>query len=186
MEIEKLLEFFDKNILERILEIYKSDWRSTINKINFDNAKKIILSFGMYIGLIKLLKKENISKREVSLIELENKAEDIYKQLGLEAQLALFNYEIEYNFGEKKPFYKIIPTNKFKFLSEYKKNDKNKTDIKSVEKIKKINEFKPRNYFAHAGFEINVTLVRGERNEIILKYDEEKINDIVNCVYKKI
>ncbi len=55
-------------------------------------------------------------------------------------------------------------------MSEYKENDK------GIEK--KDNSVKPRNFFAHAGFERTITMIKIENNRILIKYDESKL-DIV-------
>lgn len=179
-EIKKLL--LDA-LINNILAKYKENWKEAFT-IDHTKGINILLTFGFLIGIIKLIRGKNVSKRDVEIGELFSTTEEIYTHLGLEAQLGLFKHEIQANFGND--YEKISPYCEWKSLNSYmhKTIADNSKDNNSIydTTTTQLNE---RNFFAHAGFEKNVTLIKKDNNNILLKYDPQYIERIINLVYEK-
>jgi len=144
---------------------------------------KLILSLGLYAGIIEVLEKNNVRQYKldegIKLSEIKekfaSKDNSIYKIFNLGSLVHHLGQET-YNLYEGK--------------------DENKKTLieKLSDKWEKLNKylsgkeqnFVDRNFFAHTGFERNVTEVRKKDNEIYLRYAKEKENEIKNVMIKYI
>ena len=171
--IEKFIRLFVDWIIEKFEENFKKS-----PMFNFDEFTKVILSLSFLRGLIKIIEENKISKRETNTNEIFENISKIYKSLGLYVQSGLIEYEI----------IKIINACKNENCPLKNNGDWIKLDevLPKMVDDKKSEQLNERNFFAHAGFERTVTLIKKEDNIIYLKYDENKIEEIKNMLKKHI
>lgn len=183
-EEREIKTFLRGKVIDKILSKYKENWKETF-KIDHKKTIDVILSLAFLMGIVKLLKKRNISKKDLYIKDLVNTVDSIYRDLELYAQLGLFKYEVQANFGNN--YKKIFPDFEWKPLRSYMLNQTadNSKDNNSIDSTK-TTQLNERNFFAHAGFERNVTLIRKDsNNKLLLKYDETQITKIIDIIYKK-
>jgi CRISPR-associated protein Csx1 len=171
--IEEFIRLFVNWIIEKFEENFKKS-----PMFNFDELTKVILSLSFLRGLIKIIEENKISKRETNTNEIFENISKIYKSLGLYVQSGLIEYEI----------IKIINACKNENCPLKNNGDWIKLDevLPKMVDDKKSEQLNERNFFAHAGFERTVTLIKKEDNIIYLKYDENKIEEIENMLKKHI
>jgi len=149
-----------------------SDYQKSpnLNKKAYIDA---ILSLGFYIGIVNVLEKHNITM--------------FCQDTGIDLELLKRNYfEIYSTFR--------VPTNYVMLSNEISNTQKvlkQMDDISSWTGLYKIiDPGKPahepidRNYFAHSGFERNITEIRTEGNTIFIRYAFNTNFNVINCWLK--
>ncbi len=175
---EQILQKF-KEFIQAIKENFIFPDSPNLNK---DDYIKTLLVFGFYLGLIKLMKKNDISKNSsgVSIEEMKHKFSEIYEFIKTYKNLDLFLNETilknEIDIIQKKTRYEKDFI--FKPLSLVLYPDVSYSGSNILE----------RNFFAHAGFEINITMCKKEKGKVYLKYDfnNNEENMIKNWLKKNI
>jgi len=164
---EEIIEFLKSEIRRVKGELYRN-WKSSPN-LNVELYLKLILSLGMYIGIMEVLRSEEINKYDnetgLSLSEIKQKFASrhtsLYKYFGIPTNIEWLGNEVSYL--EVKLNNKIPPFKEWRFLRDF---------IKGESK-----DFRKRNFLAHCGFERNITQVRKEETgEIFVRWikDEEE------------
>jgi CRISPR-associated protein Csx1 len=166
-----------KNLLEEIVNLLKQRLDENLKEspdLNFDDLRKLFMTLGLAVGIIRVLEKHGICKEikgEVYLHNIEQLfAEDkssIYGYFGLTTNIMYLQQEIQKNFLDNE---RLI-TNEWKLLKDI--TNQSSTSIN------------PRNFLAHCGFEKNITEVKKSDNgDIIIRYTsyykepaEEKENE---------
>lgn len=152
-----------------LLNVLKKSYGPQCNEINFDAAWKFYVMLGIYKKLAVLMDKYQIKKTdEVNILDLERKFNDIYENLKLAQHKEILLGEIKKNFKNKWDKF----SENFNCLNF--ENDK-----------KNVNNFDDRNFFAHCGFEMNITLVRKKDNQVYVKYKPDALNQIKDTLLKK-
>lgn len=137
-----------------------------------DDYLKIILALGFYYGISTLLEQYNIYKHSDSgtdIDTLRTSFKKIYKVLGLGLNDTILGNE----------------TDKLKKASQQKVHEqingwKNLFCLLNSGKDEKKTHPQMRNFFAHAGFEQNITVYRIENGTLLLRYEDEEKNKIKN------
>ncbi|NMC68414.1 MAG: TIGR01897 family CRISPR-associated protein [Spirochaetales bacterium] len=174
---------FDYPSLDNVQNFIKEFIGMMINKIEENFIKspnfefklfiKTILSLFFLRGLINKIQENKISKKCITVNEIFNNTTKIYENLNLNIQSGLIKYELSNTFKNQN-----IPLN-----------------IKDNEDFKKLNDILhqagndnliERNFFAHAGFERTITLLKKENNDICLKYDETKLGEIAKILKSRV
>jgi CRISPR-associated protein Csx1 len=174
------IEKFILCLVEKIIKKFEENFKKS-PMFNFDYFTKVILALSFLRGLLKIIEEieENKkSKKEANITEIREKITKIYKSLGLHVQSGLIEYEI----------IKIINACKNENCPLKNNGDWIKLDevLPKMVDDKKSEQLNERNFFAHAGFERTVTLIKKEDNLIYLKYDENKIEEIKKMLKKHI
>ncbi len=143
-------------------KIYK-DFQKTPG-LNIDLYRKLFLVLSLYLGIIRVLKKYDIyPKMEVSISELDLKFRDqentLYKHFELLSNRRYLAQELDNNF--KKEEVKNKFENEYKLLKEFISGESLDRDIK------------PRNFFAHCGFERNCVEVKRVGDEVYVRYKND-------------
>ncbi len=169
-----------KNLSEFTIEKFKTNWIQS-PEADFDKFSKLFFTLGFLHGLLKFLNENEIKPQEYVSIEcLEYLAGQMEKQLGLKLQSGLIKNEIYNNFRhgdfDKKLSENKATAHEWINLSDLLKFDNTQKDI---------NE---RNFFAHAGFEKNITLVKKYNGKLVVKYkdDDETIKEIKGFLLNRV
>jgi CRISPR-associated protein Csx1 len=138
-------------------------------KLNFDLFRKAFLMLAIYKGITEVLKTYKIAKKEeVSISELREKFveenKSLYKYFGLVQNRNYLSQEIKNNFDRNKDKFE----KKYKLLREYIGGESE--------------DFNPRNFLAHCGFERNSVYVRKDEEEILVKYREDRLEEIAKIL----
>ncbi|WP_041430352.1 CRISPR-associated CARF protein Csx1 [Thermodesulfobacterium geofontis] len=138
-------------------------------KLNFDLFRKAFLMLAIYKGITEVLKTYKIAKKEeVSISELREKFveenKSLYKYFGLVQNRNYLSQEIKNNFDRNKDKFE----KEYKLLREYIGGESE--------------DFNPRNFFAHCGFERNSIYVRKDGEEILVKYREDRLEEIAKIL----
>ena len=165
------IEKFINGLIEIIIKKFEEDFTKSPN-FNFTDLIKVILSLAFFRGLLNLINENEISKKTICIEDILNKTTHLYEKLNLSIQSGLIKYEIHNTFKNNRSL-TINENEGFKKLSECLPYDIN-------------DSLNARNFFAHAGFERTVTLIKKEDNLIYLKYDENKIEKIKEILKKHI
>jgi CRISPR-associated protein Csx1 len=123
----------------------------------------------IYKGITKVLKTYKIAKKEeVSISELREKFveenKSLYKYFGLVQNRNYLSQEIKNNFDRNKDKFE----KGYKLLREYIGGESE--------------DFNPRNFLAHCGFERNSIYVRKDGEEILVKYREDRLKEIAKIL----
>lgn len=166
-----------EELIKKFVKLKKSELKSNWEKTSVlpkDEILKTILSMSFYMGIIKILNKIKKSYRADEGICIKNirknfgaTANSIYKKIGLYINIIFIENETNEN-REKK--YKDL-------LKEYlEKNNKSENEWIKLKELHNFNpkNFSKRNFFAHAGFESNCTLIKEFNGRIYFKYSEDK------------
>jgi CRISPR-associated protein Csx1 len=140
-------------------------------KLNFDLFRKAFLMLAIYKGITEVLKTYKIAKKEeVSISELREKFveenKSLYKYFGLVQNRNYLSQEIKNNFDRNKDKFE----KEYKLLKEYIGGESE--------------DFNPRNFLAHCGFERNSVYVRKDGEEILVKYREDRLEEIAKILMK--
>ncbi len=154
--------------IQILIDLLKNNLIQTYQKtpeLNFDLFRKAFLMLALYKGIIKVLKTYEITKKEeVSISELEEKcaeeSKSFYKYFGLVQNRNYFSQEIKNNFERNKDKFE----KEYKLLKEYIGGEGE--------------DFNPRNFLAHCGFERNCVYVRKTCEEVLIKYKEDSLKKI--------
>jgi CRISPR-associated protein Csx1 len=138
-------------------------------KLNFDLFRKAFLMLALYKGITKVLKTYEIAKKEeVSISELREKFveenKSLYKCFGLVQNRNYLSQEIKNNFDRNKDKFE----KEYKLLKEYIGGEGE--------------DFNPRNFLAHCGFERNSIYIRKDGEEILVKYREDRLKEIAKIL----
>lgn len=142
--------------------------------LNKDDFIKILFMLSLYIGIVKILERYEIShKKEISLSKLNKAFRDekgsLYKLIQLPLNREYLAHEISNTF-EKEEINK-------KFTEEWK-------SLKELFLVEAVdNDIKHRNFLAHCGFERNCIEVKKQENEIYLRYKENQLKEIEKIVF---
>lgn len=178
---------YDLDSIERILEIFyeeitkKQKKVGYINSINEAREEKVIdtiIGFGFIIGLNVLLRFAGVAKKDYVNVKELDSFDSIFSSLELDTNTLFLKNEltsliqkvecVKSNIREGLK-YKLKDIEKL-ILDEIEKNNQKIIERKFSSEI--------RNFFAHAGLEKNITIIKIENGEIFLGYDEETIRDL--------
>jgi len=175
---DDIITFLKNFIRELKKELIGQGWHKSPN-ISKNDYLKIILSLGLYAGIVQTLEKNLVKNYDleegVNLNVIKekfgNRDKSIYSIFDLGFLVHHLGQEI-YNLSEGKDENGI----KEKATNNWEKLNKSLPG--------NIQDFVERNFFAHTGFERNVTEVRlsKEKNEIYLRYAPETENEIKNIM----
>jgi CRISPR-associated protein Csx1 len=166
-------EEIDKGIADLInfvkQRIY-SNYQATPG-LKFDLFRKAFLMLSIYKGIVKVLKKYKIFKKEeVGLEELARNFRDenqsLYNCFELKQNREYFSHEYSNTFereGERGGIKDKIPEH-YVLLRKLIKGESD--------------EIKPRNFLAHCGFERNCVYVRMQEARVFVKYGSEVLSRI--------
>jgi len=169
---------FLKDIINEIKGKLSRDWVKS-PKLSKDNYLKVILSLGLYAGIVKVLESNGIEKYSleegVELGEIKEKfgsnENSIYKIFNLDFLITILGQEI-YNLWEGKD-----------------KDNKRLIDKvnENWEKLGKYlygesGNFVDRNFLAHAGFERNVAEIRRKCGKLYFRYASGFEERIKKCL----
>jgi len=164
-------------ILDNILSKYKENWCSS-PAFEFSDFSKVLLSFGFSYGLKKIIEENKIGEGQNATLKKLQMIGNILKTLGLQTQSSLLEVELHNNF-ENKDFKAKLNSNDtandWKYLKEFLKYEQSNEE-----------ELSERNFFAHAGFERNITLIKREENDILVTYDQNRLNEVRKILLKRV
>ena len=148
-----------KELEEKILQIVKyklrENWERSPN-LEKDAYIKLFLTLGFYRGIIKVLEKQSICpSREVNMRQMKEKFKKIYETFNLTLNEKFLGNEVS-NLARKL---------KDKDIKEW-------TLLKCA--LEMSGEMDERNFFAHSGLESNLTEVKKNNDEILIRYKEEE------------
>lgn len=183
-KFEDILRYFQL-ILNRIIDKFKTNYIELFN-YDFRNFIKFLLSFSFLLGLRKLMVENKINYKESKGTTIKNIDHfiEILKKLNLRSQSNFLAGEKRKNFEHKD------------FLSKYNELKKGKLNEwvylrDLLEYGSKSSPINSRNFFSHAGFERNVTMIKIEDIDIEkdlqklkIKYDDENLDQIENILKK--
>lgn len=142
----------------------------SLNKRSYIDA---ILSLGFYIGIVNVLEKYNITM--------------FCQDTGIDLEL------LKRNFFEIYSTFRV-PTNYVMLSNEISNTQRVLEQIDDIDSwtglYKIIDSEKPksepidRNYFAHSGFERNITEIRTEGSKIFIRYANDTNFNVINCWLK--
>jgi len=179
-----------KNLLEEIVNLLKRRLDANLKEspdLNFDDLRKLFMTLGLAMGIIRVLEKHGICKeikegvylrRNIEKLFAEYKS-SIYRYFGLKANIPYLQQEIQNNFLDKRRIGLI--TNEWKLLKyildkpsvwKYCKTELGKLWKYILGKSKgSSTSINPRNVLAHCGFERNITEVRkADNGDILIRY----------------
>lgn len=161
-EVEKeIINFYEKTFK---MKIQNNTLRSNIHKDK--EIINIIFSIALYAGIKKLLNQ----LKKPTLNEIEKIFPQIYTKLRLDLNKRFLQRDVR----EIKLYENKIDS-KWKLYSEIKHD----TNMKTISKKEKRSESDiKRNFFAHSGFEEKILKIRKINNQIELRYEKERINEI--------
>jgi len=117
---------------------------------------KLFLTLGFYRGIIKVLEKQSMCpSREVNMRHMKEKFKEIYETFNLTLSEKFLGNEVS-NLEKKL---------KDKDIKEW-------TLLKDA--LNMSGEIDERNFFAHSGLESNLTEVKKNNDEILIRYKEEE------------
>lgn len=154
-EIKEVLNYLVAHIKSKASASYTSS-----PNLNRESIMKAFLSMAFYWGLIKVLKQNNIFKigrRNIDLDFLKKTIEPIYQSFQLMLNEVVLGNEVS--------------NLKVKLKCKDSKSGWTKLSDLLDPQGKRDNPHK-RNFFAHSGFEREVTIVRNEGEKIFVKYDD--------------
>ena len=156
----------ESNLLER-LESVVNTWKQNIvcDEKSVRRKLKFTDDFMRYVRLWLASRSMALRKKEeVSLEEIKNVNERLFRHYGLASKLISRTLsDLEETLKEVNQF------DNWKKLNEI---------IESTGK--EVGSFDPQNFLAHAGLEYNVTEIQYKGN-VLLRYKKEKINDVLNA-----
>jgi CRISPR-associated protein Csx1 len=156
----------ESNLLER-LESVVNTWKQNIvcDEKSVRRKLKFTDDFMRYVRLWLASRSMALRKKEeVSLEEIKNVNERLFRHYGLTSKLISRTLsDLEETLKEVNQF------DNWKKLNEI---------IESTGK--EVGNFDPQNFLAHAGLEYNVTEIQYKGN-VLLRYKKEKINDVLNA-----
>jgi CRISPR-associated protein Csx1 len=165
---EELINKGIQNLIKLVKDSLTQNYQNT-PKLNFDLFRKAFLMLAIYKGITKVLKTYEIAKKEeVSISELREKFveenKSLYKYFGLVQNRNYLSQEIKNNFDRNKDKFE----KEYKLLKEYIGGEGE--------------DFNPRNFLAHCGFERNSIYVRKDGEEILVKYREDRLKEIAKIL----
>jgi len=165
--IEEILKLIE-NAKEKLLKDFKSS--AYLDKGAY---LKALLSLGFYLGIIRVLEMFNITMfcqdRGIELDTIKKNFIGIYDIFKIPTNYVMLGNEI---------------SNTEKFLNELD-DIKNWTGLyKLISPSSSQTDPDERNYFAHSGFERNVTEVRMNEGKIFVRYAHNTNMNIINCWLK--
>ena len=174
-QYNEILDFLTGIIREIKIKLSR-DWINSAF-LSKDDYLKIILSLGFYAGIVEVLESNCVKNQEkgINLNEIKEKfgssKGSIYDIFDLNLLVPLLGQEI-YTLSESKDKdgKRLID----KVSNEWEKLDKYLYG--------EGGNFNRRHFLAHAGFERNITQVRGEANELYFRYDSNSESDIKGCL----
>ena len=167
---EELINKGIQNLIKLVKDSLTQNYQNT-PKLNFDLFRKAFLMLAIYKGITEVLKTYKIAKKEeVSISELREKFveenKSLYKYFGLVQNRNYLSQEIKNNFDRNKDKFE----KEYKLLKEYIGGESE--------------DFNPRNFLAHCGFERNSVYVRKDGEEILVKYREDRLEEIAKILMK--
>ncbi len=156
-----------KNLMKEIIKTAEDerihiDWRKS-PALPKDDFLKVLLSLSFYIGIVKILKNGVNLRRDEEGMDIDSieNFKKIYEALGLTLNSTFLGKEV-YN------------------LKEGKDEQENTLKNKATEEWSSLSSFieglqsevDERNFFAHAGFERNITEVRKSEEKLYFRYKE--------------
>lgn len=161
------------SLLNKCYSIFNQDWQNG-SEIPTEDYIKVFFSLSFYKGLLEIMQKENISYTEdgVFLEEIEEK-KDLFKKY--------FDLNINLLGSELNSLKERCRVNG-KTLIEVIGDNNDWHQLKKFVTGKE--DFQPRNFVAHAGFERNVVYIKNEDNKLKLKYINEDKEKIQNALIK--
>ncbi|HOV89752.1 MAG TPA: CRISPR-associated CARF protein Csx1 [Syntrophorhabdaceae bacterium] len=165
---------------DTILEIMKDFIEKTQKKLydsfesspgfKKDDYLKVLLTFGFYYGIANLLEKNGIKQHNnhgIKLDELRTSFKNVYDTFGLGLNDVILGNEID-----------LIDKANKEIVEDYKNEWRQLFYLLNPNKNAMDTEPKKRNYFAHGGFEQNVTQYRIKNGSLTLKYDDKNTDMI--------
>ena len=178
-----------KNLLEEIVNLLKRRLDENLKEspdLNFDDLRKLFMTLGLAMGIIRVLEKHGICKEikegvylsDIRRLFVKDKS-SIYGYFGLKTNIPYLQQEIQNNFLDERRIGLI--TNEWKLLKyildkpsvwKYCKTELGKLLKYILGKSKgSSTSINPRNVLAHCGFERNITEVRKIDNvDILIRY----------------
>jgi len=154
--IDSLSIKFNEYVMNQLFESYMES-----PGLDKESYIKVILSLAFYYGLVNLLRSNGVEKYNhtagIELQELKRSFEPIYETLGLTLNKAILSHETERLSKEENK----ITSEWMKVLSLLRGDQ---------EKVSSPNK---RNFFAHAGFESNVTECQATKGKVFVRYDDK-------------
>lgn len=152
---------------EKILEVFNTYMNNTLKKLNqsyrhspnFDKSAhlKVIVSFGLYLGLSDILQAEAVfQKEEVESSEIREKFKRIYEIFKLGLNDTILGNEID------KLQKEVRDAPQWSLLHQL------------LYDTTKESSPQQRNFFAHAGFEANITQCQKRNSKIYLRYEDNE------------
>jgi CRISPR-associated protein Csx1 len=176
---DEIVNFLKQNIIEDVKNKMIKNWILSPN-LQKDDYIKIILTLGLYAGIVEVLYNIKVNKYEknegVELDQIKEKfatnGQSIYEKFNLDLSISLLGQEIHnLSKGKDEDGKKLIDkcSNQWEKLGRY---------LYGIEE-----GFNWRNFLAHAGFERTITEVKKENSEIHFRYtsnEEQRIkNEII-------
>ncbi len=166
-----------KIITNAILSQYKNNWYSSPG-FDFNNFSKVLNALAFFNGLKKIM--ENIYKNNQGYATLDclEKFCEVLRKLKLQPQANILHSELYNNFKHSdfdKKYTEQNTLNDWIYLCKLLQYEQTC--------IQNLNE---RNFFAHAGFERTVTMVKKENEDILIKYDESKLQEIKQILLNRV
>ncbi|MFN4220630.1 MAG: TM1812 family CRISPR-associated protein, partial [bacterium] len=161
-----------KNLMKEIIKTAEDkihiDWKKS-PALPKDDFLKVLFSLSLYIGIVKILKNTVNLRRDEEGMDIDSieNFKKIYEALGLTLNSTFLGKEV-YNLKEGKDEHGNTLMNKaieeWRLLSGF---------LKGLQS--EVNE---RNFFAHAGFERNITEVRKSGEKLYFRYKEGNKEEI--------
>ncbi len=160
-DLEDIKRDFDE-LVSHTIDKLKQAYDSTPN-LDKSAYIKVLLSFAFYMGLCRIIKSQSISKsNEINIDKLRNDLENIYGKFKLNLNDTILGNEID----------------KIKKALEKDKDIEWKSLSTILYPESNITPPQKRNFFAHAGFEANITECMKNGKEIYLRYITKHIDMI--------
>ena len=133
----------------------------------------LFLTCGLYLGIIKVLEHYGVIKGDkngVNLKKIKNSFDEIYTIFGIDLNKVILGNEI------------------YKIESGVEKSDEWKQLIELLYEDAQVKESpdNKRNFFAHAGFEANITECRFINGNFYLRYRDKGLNNIKKWLYESV
>lgn len=150
------------NTYEKYVEVKKEDKLKVTRKVKFGKDFKVYVFTYVIATLLKKLKLISSRKKEVALDEIENLKENLFK----------FD----------KRFKMRIDDDLYTLKKDLKEREIRNWQIYNEILGKPIGEpnLDARNFLAHSGFERNVVEIKKKKNDILMRYHENKIRVVVD------
>lgn len=167
---EEEIKAFIIEIIKHLKDKLFKDWKKS-PALEKNEYLKVLLTLSFYTGIVRVMAKYHISKKaEVSIEELKENFEKIYRCFGLDLNREILGHEISC----------LLKKDRIDGLNLLDRVSNNWQSLSEF--IAGEGDFQKRNFIAHAGFERTVTEVRKHNNSLYLRYKEDRKLTIQNAL----